>query len=51
MVARHLEALDAWDSSVARIYRCLGVAAVALARERAEADPAALDEIETLLTR
>jgi predicted short-subunit dehydrogenase-like oxidoreductase (DUF2520 family) len=51
VVARHLQALDAWDSGVAQIYRRLGAAAVALARERGDADTAALHAIESLLTR
>jgi predicted short-subunit dehydrogenase-like oxidoreductase (DUF2520 family) len=51
VVARHLQALDAWDTGVAAIYRSLGVEAVALARTRAEADVEALAAIEALLTR
>jgi predicted short-subunit dehydrogenase-like oxidoreductase (DUF2520 family) len=51
VVARHLQALDAWDAPVADIYRGLGAAAVSLARERAEADADALDAIEALLAR
>jgi predicted short-subunit dehydrogenase-like oxidoreductase (DUF2520 family) len=51
VVARHLEALNAWDVGVAGIYRQLGGAAVALARARAEADAEALDAIEALLSR
>ena len=51
VVARQVQALDAWDSGAAQIYRSLGAAAVALARERGDADAAALDAIGTLLTR
>jgi predicted short-subunit dehydrogenase-like oxidoreductase (DUF2520 family) len=51
VVARHLDALSAWDLNAARIYQRLGTAAVALARARAEADAEALDTIETLLSR
>jgi predicted short-subunit dehydrogenase-like oxidoreductase (DUF2520 family) len=51
VVARHLQALDAWDTTAARIYRSLGAAAVELARRHGEADAEALREIEVLLTR
>lgn len=51
VVARHLQALDAWDTTVAQIYRQLGRAAVGLARARGEADAEALDAIEALLSR
>jgi predicted short-subunit dehydrogenase-like oxidoreductase (DUF2520 family) len=51
VVARHLQSLDAWNSAVAQIYRRIGVAALALARERGEADAEALDAIEALLSR
>jgi predicted short-subunit dehydrogenase-like oxidoreductase (DUF2520 family) len=51
VVAHHLQALDEWDGTVAAIYRRLGIAAVGLARERAEADVEALDAIEKLLSR
>ena len=51
VVARHLQALDAWDTTVAQIYRQLGRAAVGLARARSEADAEALDAIEALLSR
>jgi predicted short-subunit dehydrogenase-like oxidoreductase (DUF2520 family) len=51
VVARHLQALDAWDATAAQIYRRLGVAAVDLARERGEADAEALRTIEALLSR
>jgi predicted short-subunit dehydrogenase-like oxidoreductase (DUF2520 family) len=51
VVARHLDALNAWDSGVAGIYRQLGTAAIALARARGEVDREALDAIEALLSR
>jgi predicted short-subunit dehydrogenase-like oxidoreductase (DUF2520 family) len=49
VVASHLSALDAWDARVAAIYRELGLIALDLARERGEADGAALDKIRALL--
>jgi predicted short-subunit dehydrogenase-like oxidoreductase (DUF2520 family) len=49
VVASHLYALDAWDARIASIYRELGLIALDLARERGEADGAALDRIGALL--
>ncbi|MGZ8268186.1 MAG: Rossmann-like and DUF2520 domain-containing protein [Burkholderiales bacterium] len=49
VVARHLEALESCDPRVAEIYRGLGNVAVELARARGDAQPEALDRIETLL--
>jgi len=51
VVARHLEALCAWDPEITAVYRALGVAAVDLAREQGEAENEALARIETLLQR
>lgn len=51
VVARHVQALDAWDTNVAQIYRQLGQAAVGLARAHDEVDAEALDAIEALLSR
>jgi predicted short-subunit dehydrogenase-like oxidoreductase (DUF2520 family) len=49
VVARHLQALEAWDGRIAAIYRDLGVVALELARKRGEAEDAALARIERLL--
>jgi predicted short-subunit dehydrogenase-like oxidoreductase (DUF2520 family) len=49
VVVSHLRALDAWDARIASIYRELGLIALDLARERGEADGAALDRIGALL--
>jgi predicted short-subunit dehydrogenase-like oxidoreductase (DUF2520 family) len=49
VVASHLRALDAWDVRIASIYRELGLIALDLARERGEADGAALEKIDVLL--
>jgi predicted short-subunit dehydrogenase-like oxidoreductase (DUF2520 family) len=49
VVKRHLAALDAWNERIAAIYRDLGAVALALARERDEADADALLRIEALL--
>jgi predicted short-subunit dehydrogenase-like oxidoreductase (DUF2520 family) len=49
VVASHLRALDAWDVRIASIYRELGLIALDLARERGEADGAALENIDVLL--
>ena len=49
VVENHLRALDAWDARVASIYRELGHIALDLARERGEADSAALGKIGALL--
>jgi predicted short-subunit dehydrogenase-like oxidoreductase (DUF2520 family) len=51
VVAKHLDALDAWDPHVGSMYRELGKVALKLARERAEADEDALRRIEALLDR
>ena len=48
-VARHLDALRAWDSQVAKIYGALGAAAVDLAKAQGGAPPDALDRIGKLL--
>jgi len=50
VVARHLEALDAWNARVAAIYRELGGVALDLARERGDAGGDALARIEALIT-
>jgi predicted short-subunit dehydrogenase-like oxidoreductase (DUF2520 family) len=49
VVRRHLEALATWDEGIVSIYRELGTVALDLARQRGEADSAALQRIETLL--
>lgn len=49
VVARHLEALAAWDPRVAEIYRNLGAIALELARAQGEADDEALARLERLL--
>lgn len=49
VVARHVDALDAWDPRVAALYKQLGVIAVDLARAQGEADADALAAIERLL--
>ena len=51
VVARHLEALSAWDPEITAVYRALGIAAVDLAREQGEAEAEALARIEALLQR
>jgi predicted short-subunit dehydrogenase-like oxidoreductase (DUF2520 family) len=51
VVARHLEALDAWDERVASVYRALGTLAVELARSRGDTDMSALERIAALLSR
>ena len=51
VVAKHLDALDAWDPHVGSIYRELGRVALKLARERGEAEEDALRRIEALLKR
>jgi predicted short-subunit dehydrogenase-like oxidoreductase (DUF2520 family) len=51
VVARHLEALGAWDAGVAALYRELGAVALELAREQGEAEADALARIEALLKR
>jgi predicted short-subunit dehydrogenase-like oxidoreductase (DUF2520 family) len=49
VVRRHLAALDTWNERIAAIYRDLGAVALALARERNEADADSLLRIEALL--
>ncbi len=49
VVAGHLQALDAWDASIAAVYRTLGVVALDVARQRRELDDASLSRIEALL--
>ena len=49
VVARHLEALYAWDSRTAELYRELGHAALMLARTRDDADPQSLARIAAVL--
>ena len=49
VVAHQVEALGAWDSRIAAIYRQLGAVAAELARAQGKADPAALAAIERLL--
>lgn len=49
VVARHLDALTAWDARVAAIYKELGVVALQLARARNELDAEALARLERLL--
>lgn len=49
VVARHLEALDAWDSRIAAVYRDLGALALDLSRAKGEGDIAALARIEAML--
>jgi predicted short-subunit dehydrogenase-like oxidoreductase (DUF2520 family) len=51
VVARHLDALQAWNPQIARIYSALGAAAAELAREQGAADPEALARIAALLRR
>ena len=50
VVARHLEALGAWEPHVAAIYRELGAVTVELARAQGKAKPEALTAIERLLS-
>lgn len=50
VVARHLQALSAWDARVTDIYRDLGLVAVELARAQGVAEKTALARIETLLS-
>lgn len=49
VVARQIDALEAWEPGVAAIYRKLGVVATQLARAQGKADPVALAAIERLL--
>ena len=48
VVARQVDALEAWEPGVAAIYRQLGAVAAELARAQGKADPAALAAIERL---
>ena len=48
VVARQVDALEAWEPGVAAIYRQLGAVAADLARAQGKADPAALAAIERL---
>jgi predicted short-subunit dehydrogenase-like oxidoreductase (DUF2520 family) len=48
VVARQVDALEAWEPGVAAIYRKLGAVAAELARAQGKADPAALAAIERL---
>jgi predicted short-subunit dehydrogenase-like oxidoreductase (DUF2520 family) len=48
VVARQVDALEAWEPGVAAIYRQLGAVAAELARAQGKADPAALAVIERL---
>jgi predicted short-subunit dehydrogenase-like oxidoreductase (DUF2520 family) len=48
VVARQVDALEAWEPGVAAIYRQLGAVAAELARAQGKADPAALAAIEHL---
>jgi predicted short-subunit dehydrogenase-like oxidoreductase (DUF2520 family) len=48
-VARQLDALSAWDSDVAAVYRDLGRFALALGRAQGEAPPEAMDALAALL--
>ena len=50
VVARQVDALEAWDPRVAAIYKNLGVVAVELARAQGKADPDALAAIGRLLS-
>ena len=49
VVARHLEALAAWDVRTAAIYRGLGAVALELARAQGEAGADALERLRVLL--
>jgi predicted short-subunit dehydrogenase-like oxidoreductase (DUF2520 family) len=51
VVARHVEALSAWDPRLAALYRDLGIVAVGLARAQGQAEREALARIEALLKR
>ena len=51
VVAHQLEALGAWDTRIATIYRQLGAVAVELARAQGKADADALATIERMLAR
>lgn len=51
VVARHVEALSAWDPRLAALYRDLGIVAVGLTREQGQAEGDALARIEALLKR
>jgi len=49
VVARHIDALAAWDPRLAEIYRALGVVALDLARAQGGATAEALAQLERLL--
>jgi predicted short-subunit dehydrogenase-like oxidoreductase (DUF2520 family) len=49
VVQHHLEALKAWDSRTARLYRDLGGVALELARSQGDADPEAVARLISLL--
>jgi predicted short-subunit dehydrogenase-like oxidoreductase (DUF2520 family) len=49
VVAAHLQALDAWDTRIAAVYRSLGVVALDVARERPATNEASLSRIDALL--
>jgi predicted short-subunit dehydrogenase-like oxidoreductase (DUF2520 family) len=50
VVARQVDALNAWDPRIAEIYKQLGAVAVELARARGDADPEALAAIGRVLS-
>jgi predicted short-subunit dehydrogenase-like oxidoreductase (DUF2520 family) len=50
VIARHLEALGAWNARMITLYRELGRIALDLARVQGEAESAALDRIEAILS-
>lgn len=49
VVARHIDALAAWDPRLAAIYRALGVVALDLARAQGGADTETLERLRVLL--
>lgn len=49
VVARHLDALMAWDARVAALYRELGVVALQLVRDQGAVDGGALAQLQRLL--
>jgi predicted short-subunit dehydrogenase-like oxidoreductase (DUF2520 family) len=51
VVARHIDALAAWDPRLAAIYRALGVLALDLARAQGGADAESLAQLERLLAQ
>ena len=48
VVARHIEALSAWDVHTGEIYKTLGIVALQLARAQGEADAEALERLRVL---